>query len=172
MRPLILLICLGWSTALAGDRYALPSTCRVESIEAAIRACIDHETDQVLERMDAEIVSATANLQAASGSQLRQFEKDLRSNQRNWKLRSDAECAARSRQSKVRQSICRHATALARLETLGQSLRDLQEQGGGSLALGPLDLDNIEVLVPLEVPGGPRFSEELRLPFSIPVSPD
>lgn len=172
MRILLLTLSLISSTSLALDREMLPRACKIERLEQALVACIEHEAAQLRDRMAARIVGSTADLQAATQPELAAFERGLADVQARWADTTDAECDARHARVPVDAALCRLRAAELRQDQLDASLADLRYRLGAN-PLAPLPaLDDVEILVPLELPddvGGPEV--DARVPFFVPVAP-
>ena len=172
MRMLALILFLCPVASLAQDRTLLPRECRVERLEHAMTACLDHVTDRVTARMDARIALTTSDLQAATGPELRDLDAGLRRSQASWRLAAESACEVSSGDDRVRRALCRLETANLREDRLEQSLAQLRSQLGADPLYPIPDADAVEVLIPLELPpgiGGP--DADVRVPLFVPVTP-
>ena len=146
---------------------ARAAECRVEPTARGRAQCLRHMADIAHARLDALIAGATADMSAATGPELRQFEAALRAEQARWRDAADATC--RGAGTPVAVEECRLAATRERLLTVRAQLAAARERLG---LAPPLEMpDEVEILVPLpSPPGGPPA--RTRLPFSVPVTTD
>ncbi|MEM1299541.1 MAG: hypothetical protein AAGH68_09705 [Pseudomonadota bacterium] len=150
----------------------LPRECRVERLEQALSACIDHAAAQIADHMDARIAMATSDLQAATGPELQAFERGLRRSQDAWRLAAASACEVSGRGAPVQEALCGLEAARLRKDRLETTLAELRTRMGADPLYPVPDADAVEVLIPLELPpgvGGP--DSDVRVPLVIPVTP-
>lgn len=161
-----------WPVAgLALDRALLPRDCRVERLEHALVACLDHVADQIGASMNARIALATSDLQAATGPELIALDQGLKRAQERWRLAVSAACEV-STSEKIERALCRLEATKLRKARVEETLAELRSRMGADPLYPIPDPDAVEVLIPLELPpgiGGP--DADVRVPLLVPVTP-
>lgn len=143
--------------------------CVIERLTQAKAACLEVEAETRAAGIEARIATATSDLQAAYGPEIRAFEAELAASQARWRYEVDQVCRTRAAGDAVAFQTCRLAETVARSEQVDESLAIARERLG-ALTAADLGLDNVEVLIPLpNAPGGP--AADLRVPLVVPVRP-
>ena len=114
----------------------------------------------------------TAAALAATGPELRAFDKGLRRSQDAWRLAATSACEVSSGGARVQEALCLLEAAKLRRDRLEASLAELRSRMGADPLYPVPDADAVEVLIPLELPpgiGGP--DADVRVPLTIPITP-
>lgn len=154
---------------LAGpDRAGADDPCRAERQPRALAACLGHLADRRDAAVEARIAVGLAGLQAADAATLRALGAQYRRAQARWRAVVGAQCAARHPADAVARAHCRLEAVEIRARQVALSLDRAAADLGGP-APPALDPEYVELLLPLELPGGPKA--EARLPVAVPMAP-
>lgn len=143
--------------------------CRVERMPQARAACINLVADERGTALEGRIFSATAQIQATTGPELRAFEDGLRTAQDRWRIDLAAACAT---EDPVAEARCRLSGVLAREEQVADLLDGALAELGAPPMVRPDDFGAVEVTIPLRPPSGTdRTGAFVDLPLLVPLRP-
>ena len=174
MRVILLLFLLCCPVlAVAGSDDAAHEAarpCRVERLDIAFAACVDHLSDQREALMEARIGQVLSSIQAATQPELTALETRYFTSQDLWRDRVGAACPKAFPEAPRARALCRLTAIIEREAQLRLSLARAADDLGGALPHEIPVPDAVEVLVPLPgVPNGP--DQTVRVPLTIPVTP-
>ena len=170
MRHLLVAALIPANLAMADPVRETSRPCRVERLDHAYAACVEHLAAQRIAAMEAKIGHVLSGLQAAYQPELTALETRYATAQKNWKAGIERGCADTFTDRPRAMADCRLSAVLAREAQLTESLARAADDLGGAR---PHDIpvpDAVEVLVPLPgVPNGP--GQIVRVPLTVPVTP-
>jgi len=155
----------------AGVEALVQQRCGYERLAEAETACVGMLADGLMMAMDQRIATVTTGLQAASASELSDFETGLMQSQTRWRTGMEAKCqnrgAARGAMPAARQ-ICRLAEGLARNRRLDSALAGEFATMAGMSGDRPRLEGKVNLRIPLTggIPGGPAGELELEIPLT------
>lgn len=152
-------------------RAAEPQACRIERLDHARAACLGYHADLVLLAMDEAVAGTTSTLQAAYADEILTFEAGLRRSQEDWLRKMETGCRRAAPDDPVGYQTCRLQAAKRRRARLDATLADLQERLGATPSPGFDVPEEVEILIPLGIPGGNGPDSEARVPLTIPITP-
>ena len=170
MRLILLAALIPASLAMADAVREATRPCRVERLDRAYAACVEHLATQRIVAMEARIGQVLSGLQAAYQPEISALETRYAKAQHRWRRAVGAGCARAFAEDIRGKANCQLAAALQRETQVDASLARAADDLGGALVLDIPVPDAVEVLVPLPgAPNGP--GHVVRVPLAVPVTP-
>ena len=166
---LIGMVVLFAGTAGAQTLERAERPCHTELLRRAYALCLGYVADEREAAMQARIASTLSGLQAARPPELRALAIRYRNAQAGWRAAVEEGC---DDEDDVFVQRCRLAAVLAREDQVAESLARASADLGGPDETGILVPEEVEVLIPLELPPGIGRGDELvSVPIYVPVLP-